>query len=120
MGIDNIGYMPIAIGQEHIQVNSIRVIAGTKIQEKFESPKSDESLPIGNKKKGNRKSKKHQAKQKTLTTGGLLFEKASSPYEVIQIEAKDRQMSTVIIYDTGSEFSFCNQDTKPMASNIKK
>ena len=29
-------------------------------------------------------------------------------------------MSAVIIYDTGSEFSFCNQDTKPMASNIKK
>ena len=29
-------------------------------------------------------------------------------------------MSVVIIYDTGSEFSFCNQDTKPMATNTKK
>ena len=29
-------------------------------------------------------------------------------------------MSAVIIYDTGSEFSFCNQDTKSMASNIEK
>ena len=29
-------------------------------------------------------------------------------------------MSAVITYDTGSEFSFCNQDTKSMASNIEK
>ena len=29
-------------------------------------------------------------------------------------------MPAVIIYDTGSEFSFCNQDTKSMASNIEK
>ena len=29
-------------------------------------------------------------------------------------------MSAVIIYYTGSEFSFCNQDTKPLATNTKK
>ena len=29
-------------------------------------------------------------------------------------------MSAVIIYDTGSEFLFCNQDTKPMATNTKQ
>ena len=35
MGVDNIGNMCIAIGYEHIQVNTIRVIAGTKAQEKI-------------------------------------------------------------------------------------
>ena len=90
IGNDNIGNMRRAIGYEHKQVNAIRVIAGTKIQEKSKSPKSEESSPSGNKKKGNRKSKKHQAKQETLTTGGLLFEKASSSYEVTKIEAKNR------------------------------
>ena len=38
----------------------------------------------------------------------------------MQIEAKDRQMSAIIIYDTGSEFSFCNQGTKPLVTNTKK
>ena len=33
MGVDNIGNMRIAIGYEHIQVNTIRVVAGTKTQE---------------------------------------------------------------------------------------
>ena len=117
MGVDMVN-MHIAIGYEHIQVNTIRVVAGTKTQEKSEWPKSEKSS--GNKQMGNRRSKKYQAKQETLTTGELPFEKASSPYEVIQIEAKDRQMSTIIIYDTGSEFSFCNQDTKPLATNTKK
>ena len=101
MGVDNIGNMRIAIGYEHIQVNTIRVVAGTKTQEKSKLLKSEKSSPSGNKQKGNRRSKKHQAKQETLTTEELPFEKASSPYEVIQIEAKDRQMSAVIIYDTG-------------------
>ena len=118
--IDNIINMPRAIGYEHIQVNAIRVIAGTKVQEKSESPKSEESSLSGNKKSGNKESKKFHAKQETLTTGGLPIHKASLPYEVIYIEAKHRQMPAVIIYDTGSEFSFCNQDTKPMASNIEK
>ena len=59
MGVDNIGNMRIAIGYEHIQVNTIRVIAGTKIQDKSKSPKLEESSPSGNKKKGNRESKKH-------------------------------------------------------------
>ena len=94
--------MRIAIGYEHIQVNTIRVVAGTKTQEKSESPKSEKSSPLGNKHKGNRRSKRHQARQENLATGELPFEKASSPYEVIQIEAKDRQRFTVIIYDTGS------------------
>ena len=120
MGNDNIGNMHIAIGYEHIEVNTIRVIAGTKIQEKSKSPKSEESSLSGNKKLEDKESKKLQAKQETLTTGGLPIHKASLPYEVIYIEAKDRQMPAVIIYDTGSEVSFCNQDTKPMASNIEK
>ena len=69
---------------------------------------------------GNKLSQKHQAKQETLTTGGLQIHKASLPYEVIYIEARDRQMSAVLIYETGSELSFCNQDKKSMASNIGK
>ena len=120
MGNDNIVFMCRAIGYEHIQVNAIRVIADTRIQEKSESPRSEESSLSGNKKLGNKLSQKLQAKQETLTTGGLQIHKASLPYEVIYIEARDRQMSAVIIYNTGSEFSFCNQDTKSMASNIGK
>ena len=64
MGIDNIGNMCIAIGYEHIQVNTIRVIAGTKAQEKSESPKSGKSSPLGNKQKGNRGSKRHRQDKK--------------------------------------------------------
>ena len=57
MGVDNIGNMCIAIEFEHIQVNTIRVIAGTKIQEKSELPKSEESSPLGIRKKETEKVK---------------------------------------------------------------
>ena len=43
MGNDNIVFMCRAIGYEHIQVNAIRVIADTRIKEKSESPRSEES-----------------------------------------------------------------------------
>ena len=103
VGNDNIVFMCRAIGYEHIQVNAIRVSADTRVQEKSESPRLEESSLSGNKKLGNKESKKLQAKQETLTTGGLQIHKASLPYEVIYIEAEDRQMSAIIIYDTGSE-----------------
>ena len=109
-----------AIRYEHMQVNTIRVIADTRIQEKSESPRSEESSLSGNKKLGHKSSQKLQERQETLTTGGLQIPKASLPYEVIHIKARDRQMSAVITYNTGSELSFCNQYTKSMASNIEK
>ena len=120
MGVNNIRNMCKAIGYEHVQVNTIRVIAGTKNQEKSESPKSEKSSPLGNKQRRAGGNRRHQARQETITTGEIPLEKASSPYEVIQIEAKDRQMSAIIIYDTGSEFSLCNQDTKFLATYTKK
>ena len=57
---------------------------------------------------------------KPITINEIPIEKASSPYEVIQIEAKDKLMSAVIIYDTGSEVSLCNYETKPIVTSVKK
>ena len=50
MGNDNIVFMHRAIGYEHIKVNAIRVIADTRVQEKTELPRSEESSLSGNKK----------------------------------------------------------------------
>ena len=47
MGNDNIVFMCRAIGYEHIQVNAIRVIADTTVQEKSESPRSEELSTLG-------------------------------------------------------------------------
>ena len=119
VGNDNIVFMCRAIGYEHIQVNAIRVIADTRVQEKSELTRLEELSISGNRKLGHKSSQKLQERQEILTTGGLQIPKASLPYEVIHIKAKDRQMSAVITYDTGSEFSFCNKDTELMASNIE-
>ena len=54
-----------------------------------------------------------------ITMKEFPIEKASSPYEVILIEAKGKLMSAVIIYDTGLEVSFCNQETKPIITSTK-
>ena len=120
VGNDNIVFMGRAIGYEHIQVNAIRVIPDTRIHEKSESARSEELSLAGTKKLGHNSSQKFQERQETLTTGGLPIPKASFPYEVIHIKARDRQMSAVTTYNTGSEFSFCNKDTESMASHIEK
>ena len=113
------------IGYEHIQVNTIRVVADTSIQEKSKSPKSEKLSASGNKKIEHNSSKALQERQESCTTTvqyniGLQIPKTSLPYEVIQIKAEDKQMSAVITYDTGSEFSFCNKDTESMTINIGK
>ena len=54
------------------------------------------------------------------TINEIPIERASSPYEVIQIEAKDKLMSAVIIYDTGLEVLLCNYETKPIVTSAKK
>ena len=77
------------IGYEHIQVNAIRVIADTRVQEKSKSPRLEELSLAGNKKLGHKSSKKFQEIQESLTTGGLQIPKASLPYKVIHIKAKD-------------------------------
>ena len=100
------------IGYENIEVNAIRVITDTTIEEKSNPPKSEKLSASGNRKFGHNSSQKLQERQETQTTGGLQISKASLPYEVIHIKAKDRQMSAVVTHDTGSEFSFCNKDTE--------
>ena len=85
-----------AIEYEHIQVNAIRVIADTRIQDQSKSPKWEELSILGSRKLGHKSSQKLQERQETLTTGGLQIPKASLPYEVIHIKARDRQMSAVI------------------------
>ena len=45
---------------------------------------------------------------------------ASSPYEVIQIQTESRLVSVIIIYDTGSEVSLCNDETGPIITNTKE
>ena len=44
---------------------------------------------------------------------------ASSPYEVLQIQREGKLVSIVIIYDTGSEVTLCNDETGTMITNTK-
>ena len=112
--------MQRAIGYESLQVNAIRIIADTRNQEKSELPRVKELSKSGSRKSGHKSSRKLQERQETLTAGGLQIPRASLPYEVIHIKVKDKQIPAVITYDTGADFSFCNKDTKLMASIIER
>ena len=57
---------------------------------------------------------------KPITINEIPIEKASSPYERIQIKTEDRLMSAVIIYDTGLEVSLCNYETVPIVTSVKE
>ena len=108
------------IGAEQVQVNTIRINSNTETQERSESPKSEELSPLGDKQGSSKEKGKYKASMEPITIKEIPIEKASSPYEVIQIKAKGKLMSAVIIYDTGSEVSLCNQETKPIVTSAKK
>ena len=46
--------------------------------------------------------------------------KACSPYEIIRVQTESGLFPIVIIYDTGSEVSFCNYETGPIVSDTKR
>ena len=93
-----------AIGYENMQVNAIRIISDTRNKEKSKLPRVEELSTSGDRKSGHKSSQNLQERQETLTAGGLQIPRASLPYEVIHIKVKDRQIPTVITYDTGAEF----------------
>ena len=106
--LNNIRIMYRVIGAEQVQVNTIRINSNTETQERSESPKSEELSPLGNKQWRAKEKRKYKESLEPITIKEIPIEKASSPYEVIQIKAKGKLMSAVIIYDTGSDVSLCN------------
>ena len=107
-----------AIGTKHVEMNTIRTNLDTQSQERFETPKIEE-LPLLGDKQGNSKEEGHsEASMKHINE--IPIEKASSPYEVIQIKTEDRLMSAVIIYDTGLDVSLCNYETVPIVTIAKE
>ena len=109
-----------AIGTEHVQINTIRINSDTQSQKRSETPKLEELSPPGDEQGSSKGKGYYEASMKPITINEIPIEKASSPYEVIQIEAKDKLMSAVIIYYTGSEVSLCNYERGPIVTNSKK
>ena len=103
--LNNIRIMYRIIGAEQVQVNTIRINSNTRTQERSESPKSEELSPLGDKQGSSKEKGKCKASMEPITIKEIPIEKASSPYEVIQIKAKGKLMSTVIIYDWVRSFT---------------
>ena len=72
--------MQRAIGYENLQVNTIRIIADTRNQEKSELPRVKELSKSGSGKHGHKSSRNLQERQETLTAEGLQIPGASLPY----------------------------------------
>ena len=117
-GLNNISAMYKAMGTEHVQVNTIRINSDTQSQERSEIPKIEELLPLSDEQRNSKEERHNEASMKHINE--IPIEKASSPYEVIQIKTEDRLMSAVIIYDTGSEVSLCNYETEPIVTSTKE
>ena len=106
-----------AIRTEHVQINMIRINSDTQSQEKSKTPEIEELSPLGDEQENTKEEGHYEASMKPITINEISIEKVSSPYEVIQIETKDKLMSAVIIYDTGSEVSLCNYETEPIVAS---
>ena len=80
----------------------------------------EESSQLGNEQEDSKREELSKVDAKSITINNIPMGDASSPYEVLQIQREGKLVSIVIIYDTGSEVTLCNDETGPMITNTKE
>ena len=84
------------------------------------TPEIEELSPLGNKQENSKGEGHCEANLKPITINEVPIGEAGLLYEVMHIQTESMLISVVIIYDTGSEVSLCNYETRPMVASTKE
>ena len=103
-----------------MHVNSIRVRPNTQSQQRFGIAEIEELSQTDGEQESPEEESHGEVNVNPITVNRVPIGEACSPYEVIQVQTGNRLVSVVIIYDTWSEVSLCNDGTEPMVTSTKE